>query len=104
MGISAERQSQDSIAVICFKTYLVKTEKSPVQKPKGWLKVGSAYRRMMHVHGITQAQFDDMLYHYKKYLDLNPQDPYAGELSTFLETVKPKRPGEKGTLVWDEVK
>lgn len=102
MGMSAERQGKDTTAVGCYKYYLMKTENLRGQKVKAWLYVGSAYRRMMHGIGLTQTQFDDMLYHYNTYLQLNPYDTYAGELKQFIEKVTPKRPAEGAVLVWDE--
>jgi hypothetical protein len=102
MGISAMNQSKDSVAVDCYKYYLRKTENNPGQNAKGWLYVGSAYRRIMHGKGIAMLQFDDMVYHYKHYLQVNPSDPYAPEIEKFIEAVKPKRPAENGILVWDE--
>ncbi len=103
MGISAMNQQQDSIAADCYKKYLVKTEaNAATQNAKAWLYIGSAYRRMMHNTGINQKQFDDMVYHYNHYVLVNPTDPFGGELTKFVEKVKPKRPEEGAILVWDE--
>ena len=104
MGISAQKQHQDSLRVLYFKRYIKKTENSLNQQPKAWLFVGSAYRVMMHTKGINIGQYDDMVYHYNRYLQLSPEDLYGGELKMFLENVALKKPEKNGVLVWDEAK
>jgi tetratricopeptide (TPR) repeat protein len=101
-GISAMNQKQDSLAIVLYKTHIRKSEDKPNQKTKAWLFIGSAYRRLMQDSGINRTQFDDMLYHYKRYLVLNPYDPFATEIQKFIETVTPKRPEENGVLRWNE--
>lgn len=102
LGLSCERQRMDSIAADYFKTYIRKTDKFTSKDVKAYLHVGSAYRRLMHDTGISVDQFNSMVYHYEKYLKLNPVDPYAGELESFLLSVKPKKPDIGKRLVWDE--
>jgi predicted Zn-dependent protease len=102
MGMSAERQKQDSIAVNCFKTYIRKTESFTQHNVKAWLHVGSSYRRLMRDTGITAAQCSDMIYHYEKYLKLNPADPYLPAISNFLVEVKKRKPEGTARLKWDE--
>ncbi len=102
MGLSAGTQNIDSVAIVCYKTYLRKSENNPNQKVKAWLYVGSSFRRIMHKQGLSRTQFDDMLFYYKRYLKLNPNDVYAGEVQKFIDSVSPKRPEEGAILMWDE--
>lgn len=101
-GLSCERQNKDSIAADYFKIYIRKTENFTVHDVKSWLHVGSAYRRLMHDSGITLLQYNSMVYHYKKYLKLNPADAYAPELEAFLTAIAAKKPDPGQVLVWDE--
>lgn len=102
LGLSCERQRQDSIAADYFKTYIRKTEKLNNMDVKAWLHVGSAYRRMMHDSGISEKQYNDLIYYYKKYLKLNPADPYIAELEAFLVSMESRKPEPGRRLVWDE--
>lgn len=102
MGISAERQAKDSVAAVCFKKYLGKTEGSPSQKSKGWLYAGSAWRRLMHTHGISLAQTEDLIYCYQTYLSRNPTDPFGGALQKFIDQLKARKPEAGSLLIWDE--
>lgn len=102
MGLSSERQSKDSLAAYWFKYYIAKTENFKGRNLKAWLHVGSAYRRMMHSQGINLKQFEDMVYHYNKYLKLNAADPYAAEIQRFVEEVGLRKPEPGKVLVWNE--
>lgn len=102
MGLSAERQAKNEWAIHWFKTYLLKTKNANAQDPKGWLHVASGYRRMMHDSGITKLQGDDMIYHYEKYIQLNPTDPNLPLIHDFLEAVKPRLKSSSSKLIWTE--
>jgi len=101
-GLSAERQLQDSVAALYFKSYIRKTKNPLNVNVSALLHIGSAYRRMMHVKGINSAQFEDMLANYKLYIDANPTDPYNTMLLEFTESVKSRKPAEGQLLIWDE--
>lgn len=101
-GLCNERQLKDSAAAVNFKQYIQKQSGNATADVKAWLHVGSAYRRMMHEKGLNTAQFDDMVYHYKYYLQVNPYDPFADKLLLFLQQVTPKKPESGELLIWDE--
>lgn len=102
MGLSAERQGKDLNAVYLFKKYLSKTPNSLNTNVSAWLHTASGFRRMMHKNGINTAQFDEMIYLYKHYLELNPTDEYAHEIHDFMDRVRQKRPQSGQLLIWDE--
>jgi tetratricopeptide (TPR) repeat protein len=102
LGLSNERQGKDSIAADWFKTYIGKTREFTQHNVKAWLHVGSAYRRMMRDTGISATQYADMVYHYEKYLKLNPADPYYGAIRDFLDAVATRKPKGNERLKWDE--
>ncbi len=102
MGLSAERQGKDLNAVHLFKKYLSKTPNSLNTNVSAWLHTASGFRRMMHKNGINTAQFDEMIYLYKHYLELNPTDEYAHEILDFMDRVRQKRPQSGQLLIWDE--
>lgn len=102
MGLSSERQRKDTLAAYWFKYYIRKTENFKGRNLKAWLHVGSAYRRLMHDSGINTAQCLDMIYHYGKYLKLNPGDPFAPEIQRFLDEVDQRKPLPGKVLIWNE--
>lgn len=102
MGLSAERQGKDLAATGLFKKYIVKTPNSLNANVSAWLHAASGFRRMMHKDGINTAQFDEMVYLYKHYLELNPTDDFAQDLRLFLDRVWYKRPQPRQILIWDE--
>lgn len=102
MGLSSERQRKDELAAYWFKYFIRKSTSVNAKTVKAWLHTGSAYRRLMHDSGINLAQCLDMIYHYSKYLELNPADPYAYEIRTFLDEIDRRKPAEGELLKWDE--
>lgn len=102
MGLSSERQRKDSLAAYWFKYFILKSTTVNGKNVKAWLHVGSAYRRMMHDSGITRDQCLDMIRHYAEYIRLNPADPYAGEIQTFIDEVNLRKPEGDERLKWDE--
>lgn len=101
-GLSSERQLQDSLAALYFKSYVRKTKNPLNVNVSAWLHIGSAYRRMMHEKGITAEQLEDMITNYKLYIEANPTDPYNGMLQEFTEAVKLRKPAFGERLIWDE--
>lgn len=102
MGLSAERQGKDSLAIVNFKTYIRKTPRTDIQNVSAWLHIGSAYRRMMHTKGLNAARTDEMIYYYQQYLELAPTEPHADEIRYFIEQVKMRKPKPGQLLIWTE--
>ena len=102
IGLSAERQLRDSLAVVYFKQYIRKTKNPLNLNVSAWLHIGSAYRRMMHEKGIISWQVEDMISNYILYIEANPTDPYIGMLQEFSEAVKLRMPAAGERLIWDE--
>jgi hypothetical protein len=101
-GLSAERQMQDSAAAVHFKSYIRKTKNPLNVNVSALLHIGSAYRRKMHGTGISLGELEDMITHYKLYIEANPTDPYIAMLQEFSEAVKLRKPAEGERLIWDE--
>jgi tetratricopeptide (TPR) repeat protein len=110
LGISADRQEQEEKALFLYKKYIKKaqqriqnTHSVETENPKVWLKMGSIFRRKMHVKGINDQEWIEMVYDYEVYLKMNPSDPFASNLQDFIDQVRLKRPDPMGgVLVWDE--
>ncbi|MBS3916009.1 MAG: tetratricopeptide repeat protein [Bacteroidetes bacterium] len=102
LGLSQEKQRKDSMAIYWFKYYIQKSKDFTSNNVKVWLYVGGSYRRLMHDTGITATQYEDMVYHYQKYLKLNPGDPYMAQIQDFLEAVNTRKPKGNERLKWDE--
>lgn len=102
MGLSAERQGKDSIAVLRFKKYITKTPNPLNINVSAWLHAASGYRRMMHKQGVSRMQFDEMLYLYNHYLEQMPTDLYADDIREFLSRAKSRQPVPGKKLIWDE--
>ncbi len=102
MGLSAERQGKDLMAVGLFKKYVLKTPNPLNVNVSAWLHAASGYRRMMRKDGINTAQFDEMIYLYNQYLEAMPTEVYADSVREFVERVKPRKPSPGQKLVLDE--
>jgi len=102
MGLSAERQGKDLVAVGLFKKYVSKTPNPLNVNMSAWLHAASGYRRMMRKEGINTAQFDEMLYLYNQYLEAMPTEVYSESVREFIERVKPRKPAHGQKLIWDE--
>lgn len=102
MGLSAERQGKDLVAVGLFKKYVSKTPNPLNVNMSAWLHAASGYRRMMRKEGINTAQFDEMLYLYNQYLEAMPTEVYSDSVREFIERVKPRKPAPGQKLIWDE--
>lgn len=110
LAISADRQEKDDLALFLYKKYIKKaqqrilnTRSVETENPKVWLKMGSIIRRKMHVKGINDQEWIEMVYDYEVYLKMNPGDPFASNLQDFVDRVRLKRPDPMGgNLVWDE--
>ncbi len=103
LGLSQEKQRNDSAALFYYKTYIRKTQNQNNPNSSAWLRAGSCYRRMLHHKGLTGNELDDMISSYNRYLQLNPSDPMGIALSQFMDAVQRKRPADYAVRwVWNE--
>ncbi len=98
-GMLAQARKNDSATIASYKKYLKKSLKQNDPKPFAWMYIGAAYSRMLRSKGLSGYQVADMVFHYQRYMKLNPEDPNNIAINEFLANVKSKQPSDPAT-VW----
>ena len=90
---------KDSLSIAWFKKFI------PLAKPGDknqrivhWY-IGQSYFHMLKVKGLDYYGTEELLYHFKKFMRMQPDDPYNAEVQAILDKVVSQRPpGRHG--VW----